>query len=124
MLVQGGFVGAQRSDDRCETVLARMKVFHRQTAPLLRYYAANSHTYRVHRIDANGRTQDVFQRLQDCLRGALASVRAVAMRPGTMPPRFTTAIWTSGTFTPSFPWPRRRMIHHATKSPAPVMSGR
>ncbi len=55
---------------------------------------------------------------------ALASVRASAGRTGTSPPLRTTASCTSGTFMPSCPPPRRRMINHANAMLAPVTIGR
>ena len=55
---------------------------------------------------------------------ALAAVRASVGRMGSRPPSRATARWTSGTLSPSCPWPGPRMIRYASVIPNAVSSGR
>jgi adenylate kinase len=50
----------QRDDDREETIIARLKVYEKQTAPLSAFYGARS---LLVEIDGVGATQDVLHRL-------------------------------------------------------------
>ena len=66
----------RRSDDNAETVRARLDAYHRQTAPLLPYYAANG-LLRV--VDGMADMDSVFQQLETILSGG---GRSPAMEPG------------------------------------------
>jgi adenylate kinase len=50
----------QRSDDKSETVNARLEVYERSTAPLLSYYRARS---LLHDIDGTGKLEEVSERI-------------------------------------------------------------
>lgn len=65
----------RRSDDNAETVRARLDAYHRQTAPLLPYYAANG-LLRV--VDGMADMGGVFQQLETILSG---EGRSPAMEP-------------------------------------------
>ena len=58
----------QRDDDREETVRKRLQVYHRQTEPLIDYYArwvaaGDARAPRYHRIDGLGRVEEVRDRI-------------------------------------------------------------
>ena len=58
----------QREDDREETVRKRLDVYHRQTEPLVDYYArwaktGDARAPRYHRIDGLGRVEEVRDRI-------------------------------------------------------------
>lgn len=58
----------QRDDDREETVLKRLKVYHQQTEPLVNYYSqwasmGDSSAPTVHRIDGMGTVEQVRDRI-------------------------------------------------------------
>lgn len=55
----------QRDDDKAETIAERLKVYARDTAPLVDYYAAQS---KLVGIDATGPVEDVTVRAIDALR--------------------------------------------------------
>lgn len=55
----------QRDDDRAETVAERLRVYARDTAPLVDYYGAQG---KLVGIDATGPVEDVTQRAIDALR--------------------------------------------------------
>jgi adenylate kinase len=54
----------QREDDKPETVRARLKVFHKQTAPLIDYYSERGLLYTV---DGEGSVEDVFEAIVDTI---------------------------------------------------------
>ena len=54
----------QRSDDKIETVIARLDVYERSTAPLLDFYEKNG-LLRI--VDGTGEPQEVFRRITDTL---------------------------------------------------------
>jgi adenylate kinase len=54
----------QRSDDKAETVHARLEVYERATAPLLSYYRAHNLLYEV---SGNGTPEEVFERIRAAL---------------------------------------------------------
>jgi adenylate kinase len=60
-----GGVLFQREDDRAETVSERLRVYGRDTAPLVDYYGAQG---KLVGIDATGPVEDVTQRAIDALR--------------------------------------------------------
>ena len=51
----GGTEFIRRADDKAETVAARLEAYHRQTAPLLPYYAAQGKLSGVDGMDIDGR---------------------------------------------------------------------
>ena len=53
-----------REDDAPETILRRMEIFHKQTAPLIDYYREQSV---LHDINAVGTTDEVFARICDAI---------------------------------------------------------
>jgi adenylate kinase len=55
----------QRDDDKAETVAERLKVYARDTAPLIDFYAAQG---KLVGIDATGPVEDVTERAKDALR--------------------------------------------------------
>ena len=55
----------QRDDDKAETVAERLRVYARDTAPLIDFYAAQS---KLVGIDATGPVEDVTERAKDALR--------------------------------------------------------
>jgi adenylate kinase len=62
----------QREDDREETVLNRLKVYHAQTEPLVNYYSqwasmGDASAPVVHRIDGMGTVEQVRDRIFDAL---------------------------------------------------------
>jgi adenylate kinase len=62
----------QRSDDKSETVNARLEVYERSTAPLLSYYRDRA---LLHDIDGTGKPEDVSERIAKTLKSlAHASV--------------------------------------------------
>ncbi len=58
-----------RSDDNEATIRRRMAVYREQTEPLLDYYRRQG---KVHDVDGVGTTEDVFERIEAALEGALA----------------------------------------------------
>ena len=71
----------RRSDDNAETVRARLEAYHRQTAPLLPYYAANG-LLRV--VDGMAEMGEVAAQIETVLAGAAATAPA---RPRAEPAR-------------------------------------
>jgi adenylate kinase len=59
----------RRADDKAETVAARLEAYHRQTAPLLPYYAAQG-TLRV--VDGMAEMAEVAQQIEAILKPASA----------------------------------------------------
>ena len=55
----------QRSDDKLDTVTARLEVYERSTAPLIDYYEKNG---LLRSIEGEGEPQEVFRRITDVLR--------------------------------------------------------
>ena len=55
----------QRSDDKSETVNARLEVYERSTAPLLSYYRDRS---LLHDIDGTGKLEEVSERITQMLK--------------------------------------------------------
>ena len=55
----------QRDDDKAETIAERLRVYGRDTAPLIQYYGAQN---RLVGIDATGPVEDVTERAIDALR--------------------------------------------------------
>ena len=53
-----------RADDTADTITARLRVFHTQTAPLLDYY---SHRGIVARIDGMKTPDEVFEQIRGCV---------------------------------------------------------
>jgi adenylate kinase len=56
----------QRSDDREETIVARLDVYDRQTAPLSNFYRSRG---LLREIDGEGDTREIFQRILGVLDG-------------------------------------------------------
>jgi adenylate kinase len=54
----------QRSDDKLETVVARLEVYERSTAPLIEFYEENG---LLRAVDGTGEPKEVFQRITDTL---------------------------------------------------------
>lgn len=54
----------RRSDDNADSMRVRLNAFHKQTAPVLPYYAARG---LLHRVDGMGQPEDVFQTLKNTL---------------------------------------------------------
>jgi adenylate kinase len=54
----------QRSDDKRETIIARLEIYERDTAPLLAYY--RDHAV-LKEIDGLGKQEEVFQRISNAL---------------------------------------------------------
>jgi adenylate kinase len=54
----------QRSDDKLETVVARLEVYERSTAPLIEFYERNG---LLRAIDGTGEPKGVYQRITDTL---------------------------------------------------------
>lgn len=55
----------QRSDDKLETVVARLEVYERSTAPLLDFYEKNG---LLRTVDGTGEPKEVFRRITSTLR--------------------------------------------------------
>jgi adenylate kinase len=55
----------QRSDDKSETINARLEVYERSTAPLLSYYRDRS---LLHDIDGTGKLEEVSERITQMLK--------------------------------------------------------
>jgi adenylate kinase len=55
----------QRDDDKAETIAERLRVYARDTSPLIDYYAAQG---KLVGIDATGPVEDVTERAKDALR--------------------------------------------------------
>ncbi len=64
--VCGGREFTRRADDRAETVAARLDAFHRQTAPLLPYYAAQG---KLRSVDGMAAMSEVTEALAAILSG-------------------------------------------------------
>ncbi len=64
--VCGGTAFARRADDNRETVTARLAAYHRQTAPILPYYAAQE---RLHSVDGMAGIEDVTAAVERVLDG-------------------------------------------------------
>lgn len=60
----------QREDDRPEAIAVRLRAYHKQTAPLIDYYAAKG---LLHSINADGNPEAVFGRAREVL-GSLVPV--------------------------------------------------
>jgi adenylate kinase len=58
----------QRADDNPETVRARLEVYERETAPLVKYYADRSV---LRNVDASGPAEKVYAEIQRALRAAV-----------------------------------------------------
>jgi adenylate kinase len=56
----------QRSDDKPETIEARLKVYDEQTAPLIAYYRSR---HMLTDLDGSGSMDEVYARLSDVLTG-------------------------------------------------------
>ena len=56
----------RRPDDRAETVRARLDAYHRQTAPILPYYAAQG---RLYRVDGMASIEEVARQIDAVLAG-------------------------------------------------------
>ena len=54
----------QRDDDKAETVLNRLSVYHKQTAPLVDYYAAKGN---LHKVDGAGDMDAIFAEIMKVL---------------------------------------------------------
>jgi adenylate kinase len=54
----------QRSDDKLETVVARLEVYERSTAPLIDFYEKNG---LLRTVDGTGEPKEVFQRITSAL---------------------------------------------------------
>ena len=65
-LPRGGREFSRRKDDNAETVKARLKAYHQQTAPLLPYYRAKSI---VETVDGSAQISDVAGRIEAILEG-------------------------------------------------------
>ena len=57
----------QRSDDKLETVVARLEVYERSTAPLIAFYEKNG---LLRAVDGTGEPKEVFQRITGALSAA------------------------------------------------------
>ncbi len=64
--VCGGGEFTRRADDNRETVAARLAAYHRQTAPILPYYAAQG---RLHRVDGMAGIDEVTAAVERILAG-------------------------------------------------------
>ena len=62
--VCGGTEFTRRADDRAETVAARLEAYHRQTAPLLPYYAARG---RLMSVDGMAEMDEVTRQIEAAL---------------------------------------------------------
>ena len=62
----GGAAFSRRQDDNAETVNARLKTYHQQTAPLLPYYRSKSI---VETVDGSTQISDVAGRIETILEG-------------------------------------------------------
>lgn len=60
----------QRADDRAEIILNRLRVYHRETEPLIGYYEAKG---ALLRIDGGGTVEASFEALRPAIEAALAS---------------------------------------------------
>lgn len=56
----------QRDDDKAETVLNRLNVYHRQTAPLVDFYQARG---KLRVVDGDGDMDTIFASIMDIVRG-------------------------------------------------------
>lgn len=54
----------QRIDDRPETILNRLKIFHDRTSPLINYYGKKG---LVSTVKGTGKTSEVFERIEEIL---------------------------------------------------------
>jgi adenylate kinase len=62
----GGTEFVRRADDKRETVAARLEAYHRQTAPLLPYYAARG---RLRTVDGMAEIESVTRAIEEVLAG-------------------------------------------------------
>lgn len=62
--VCGGTEFTRRADDKAETVGARLEAYHRQTAPLLPFYAAQG---KLRQVDGMAEMDEVFRQLEAIL---------------------------------------------------------
>ncbi len=60
----------QRDDDNVETVRHRLDVYHKQTQPLIKYYASRNKLFRV---DGNQPVEGVFQEIEKILKNGVQS---------------------------------------------------
>ena len=73
----GGTEFTRRADDNAETVKARLDAYHRQTAPLLPYYAAQG---KLRAVDGMASMEEVARQIEAVLAGGTA---AAAPSPAT-----------------------------------------
>jgi len=62
----GGTEFSRRADDKAETVAARLEAYHRQTAPLLPYYAAQG---KLKAVDGMASMSEVARQIGEILSG-------------------------------------------------------
>jgi adenylate kinase len=68
--VCGGTEFTRRADDNAETVKARLEAYHRQTAPLLPYYAARG---KLRAVDGMAPMEEVARQIEAVLAGGTAA---------------------------------------------------
>jgi adenylate kinase len=71
--VCGGTAFTRRADDNAETVKARLEAYHRQTAPLLPYYAAQG---KLRTVDGMAPMEEVARQIEAVLAGGTAAAPA------------------------------------------------
>jgi adenylate kinase len=71
--VCGGTEFTRRADDNAETVKARLDAYHRQTAPLLPYYAAQG---KLRAVDGMASMEEVARQIEAVLAGGKAAATA------------------------------------------------
>lgn len=65
----------QRDDDKVETIMRRLAVYHQQTEPLINYYksweaeakVAHAQAPRFHRVNGIGSVDNIFARILSCI---------------------------------------------------------
>ncbi|MDR2118119.1 MAG: adenylate kinase [Tannerellaceae bacterium] len=63
LMARGDRLG--RSDDNCETIRARLKVYHLQTAPLIAYYTKEG---KHHAVKGSGSIEHIFEQIHSVLK--------------------------------------------------------